>query len=95
MSQRHKPRNRASTMPHFTGLMCRCDERHTIFIKYQGGEFVASVEPANRLNGTQTWDGILPRYYKSVNIAKASLGKLIQPGLIWVPIPSGEQKDIV
>lgn len=71
---------------HFTGLKSRLDERHTVFIKYEAGQFVASLQPEWRGNGTQTFDGILPRYYSSVRGAKISVAKMFGVGLVWEPI---------
>lgn len=71
---------------HFAGLKCCYSEKHTLYIRYQLGEFLASVEPCNRRNGTQTWDGLLPRRYKSLRGAKVALGKLLDSGLVWEPV---------
>jgi hypothetical protein len=77
-------------------LVCHYSDEHTLFIRYQSGRFVASVEPEYRPNGTQTWDGMFPRQYKSAGSAKAAVGRLLLvSGLVWVPIEqsnSGSQQ---
>jgi len=70
----------------FPGLICRYNKDFTFCILPEGGEFVATVEPEFRPNGTQSLDGLLPRRYKTLRGAKAALGRLLGSGLVWVEI---------
>jgi hypothetical protein len=56
----------------------------TFIIQPLSNEFELSVEPSNRFNGTQAYDGYFPRRYSSPRYAKAALTRFFGENLTWV-----------
>jgi hypothetical protein len=54
-----------------------------IFLRFDGSDWVLWIEPANRHNGTQTYDGWFPRRYKKQSAAKGALTKMLGPEWQW------------
>lgn len=71
---------------HFIGLICEYDKTHHIYIKRQEGEFVVTIEPEFRHNGTQVLDGRYPRTYGSVRAAKGAVTRMTGERLEWKEI---------
>lgn len=45
----------------------------TLYLTYMGSEWRLTIDPANRSNGTQSYDGWFPRNYSQVRSAKAAV----------------------
>jgi hypothetical protein len=45
----------------------------TLYLTYIDCEWRLTIEPANRNNGTQSYDGWFPRTYSQVSAAKAAV----------------------
>jgi len=71
---------------HWKGLKTSYGDEYTFFITPHGDEFKLSADPAWRRNGTQTFDGYFPRYFKKVSSAKSSLTKFLGKPDEWKEI---------
>ncbi|AZS26373.1 hypothetical protein DYL72_15835 [Vibrio anguillarum] len=47
----------------------------TLYLHHTDGLWTLIIEPANRNNGTQSYDGWFPRYYSKASSAKAAVTK--------------------
>jgi len=63
---------------------------HTLYIRESDGDYILSVEPEFRRNGTQSFDGAFPRLYKRVQDAKGYSTKMFGSGLVWINIKDNE-----
>ncbi len=70
----------------FKGLQAEYDSKHTLYVKPYGDQLKLTIDPANRHNGTEVLDGLLPRTYSTVGAAKGAATKLLDDGLIWKEI---------
>lgn len=52
-------------------------------IECVNGQFRLSVEPANRSNGTQSFDGWFPRFFSKPRSAKSALTRFLGESLDW------------
>lgn len=64
-------------------LSAKIDDKYTFYISVSGSGCRLSVEPENRFNGTQSFDGWFPRYYSRSQDAKASLTRFLGETVIW------------
>ena len=47
----------------------------TLFLNYVENEWILTIEPANRRDGTERYDGWFPRHYSKVSHAKVAVTK--------------------
>lgn len=73
-------------------LIAKLDDGYTFYISPRGTGCVLSVEPANRFNGTQSFDGRFPRTYTKPQYAKAALTKYLGEAVNWERV-KGEDKS--
>lgn len=64
-------------------LFAKIDDVYTVYISVSGSGCRLSVEPENRFNGTQSFDGWFPRYYSRPQYAKASLTRFLGETVTW------------
>lgn len=67
----------------FKGLETSYDGSEYFYIVPHYGEFKLYVDPEFRSNGTQSYDGYFPRFYKRVGSAKAGLTKFLGKPEQW------------
>lgn len=67
----------------FKGLKADIGNGDTLFIKQLGSGYATHVTPEYRHNGTQAWDGMLSRRYKTLNGAKIGMGLLLGKSILW------------
>lgn len=60
--------------------------KDTFYIVPNGDRFRLEVDPPNRHNGTQNYDGYFPRFFKSVPAAKGCLSKFLGKPPAWTDI---------
>lgn len=62
------------------------NDTHTFYIVPFGSDFMLYVMPEYRRNGTQSFDGHFPRFYKSPKFAKAALTRMLGKPEQWIEI---------
>jgi hypothetical protein len=70
----------------FKGIKTDYGDEEFFFIKASGDGVILFVEPANRFNGTQNYDGYFPRYYSHTRYAKAALTRSLGKPNDWQEI---------
>lgn len=70
----------------FKGLETSYGANENFFIVPHGDEFKLYVVPENRRNGTQSYDGYFPRFYKKLSAAKAGLTKFLGKPEQWYEV---------
>ncbi|USD99033.1 hypothetical protein CTT30_22975 (plasmid) [Vibrio coralliilyticus] len=59
---------------------------HTFHLNYKDGEWVLTVTPEFRSNGTESFDGWCPRFYKKPCRGKAALTRFLGNEWLWEEI---------
>lgn len=67
-------------------LKSTTEDGYTFFISHDGTEYCLTVEPAYRRNGTQTFDGLFPRFYSEVKFAKGALTRFLGKQAVWIEV---------
>lgn len=55
----------------------------TLYLTFEGKEWLLTIVPAYRSNGTERYDGWFPRHYSNVNRAKASVTRKFGREWLW------------
>jgi hypothetical protein len=69
-----------------SGDICGMKYAYCLLILPAGAKVKLCVEPEFRHDGTQNFDGQLPRYYTEPKYAKSFATRLLGDGLIWQEI---------
>jgi len=64
-------------------LIAHSGDEYTFYIEPCGSGCRLTVEPANRHNGTQSFDGWFPRLYTRPQDAKAALPRFLGEAVMW------------